>query len=261
MPKISALPVGTATSSTPFPAIVGGVTDQVTLEPVYTSLAGKAATSHTHAESDVTNLVTDLAAKATISTLTPTLTPLDQSSWTWVNQGAAVVTQSSTLVRLMAPTSATENVRARVVAVPATPYSVTAVVYPGPLRTGATTQIGLCFYDSAGGKIVAFGFNSNVASATNTINVGKYTNVTTLASNITLGSLSSIAEYWLRITDDGILHVYQVSFDKGINYETVLSEARATFFSTAAPNRYGIAVYNFGGVISCGGSFASLVTS
>ena len=65
--KISALPVGVATSSTPFPAVVGGVTDQVTLAPVYTSLAGKAATSHTHAESDVTNLVSDLAGKAAAS--------------------------------------------------------------------------------------------------------------------------------------------------------------------------------------------------
>lgn len=57
--------MGVATSSTPFPAVVGGVTDQVTLAPVYTSLAGKAATSHTHVESDVTNLVSDLSALAT----------------------------------------------------------------------------------------------------------------------------------------------------------------------------------------------------
>lgn len=55
--KISALPVGVATSSTPFPAVVGGATDQVTLAPVYTSLAGKAATSHTHVSADITDLV------------------------------------------------------------------------------------------------------------------------------------------------------------------------------------------------------------
>ena len=62
--KISALPVGVATSSTPFPAIVGGVTDQVTLAPIYAGLDGKAALVHTHVESDVTSLVADLALKS-----------------------------------------------------------------------------------------------------------------------------------------------------------------------------------------------------
>lgn len=40
-----------------------------------TDLAGKAATSHTHAESDVTNLVTDLAAKAPLASPALTGTP------------------------------------------------------------------------------------------------------------------------------------------------------------------------------------------
>ena len=44
MPKISALPVGVATSSTPFAAVVSGVTDQVTLEPVYDAIATFSAT-------------------------------------------------------------------------------------------------------------------------------------------------------------------------------------------------------------------------
>lgn len=43
--KISALPAGVATSSTPFAAVVSGVTDQVTLAPIYTTLATLTAAS------------------------------------------------------------------------------------------------------------------------------------------------------------------------------------------------------------------------
>jgi len=263
--KISALPVGVATSSTPFPAVVGGVTDQVTLAPIYTSLDGKATTSHTHAESDVTGLTTDLSNLqsdvAELQVQFPiVLTPLNQSAWSWLNQGSAVVNQASNLVRLTAPTDAGENIRSRIVIAPSAPYTVTALVYPGPLRTGATTQIGLCFYESSSGKIVAFGVDSNVASATNTVNVRKNTSTTVNSANTNLGALSSISAYWLRITDNGTNLIYLVSFDGGINYETVLSETRGTFF-TVAPDNYGISVQNFGGVISCGGSFASLAVT
>ena len=86
--------------------------------------------------------------------------------------------------------------------------------------------------------------------------------MTTNSANINLGALSSIQVYWLRITDDGTNLIYAVSFDGGVNYVTVLSETRATFFSTAPPNRYGIAVQNFAGSgTTIGGSFVSLTVT
>lgn len=230
--KISALPVGAATSSTPFPAVVGGVTDQVTLAPVYTSLDGKAALAHTHAESDITNLTTDLAGKAAISPLTPTLTPMNQSTWAWTNQGTASVTQSDGVVKLTAPSvGGGENFRVRSRVAPATPYKFATLMTPGPWYNN--TVYGLGLRESGTGKICIMGANISVSTALFATTIRKMTNATTLSSQvIEIVSTFPGKGIFLRVGADGTNVTYEYSFDS-FNWITALSELKAAFFTTA----------------------------
>ncbi len=71
--KASAASLSTHTGNTSNPhAVTAAQVGAYTTAQADTLLAAKASTTHTHAESDVTNLVSDLAAKATTSALATT---------------------------------------------------------------------------------------------------------------------------------------------------------------------------------------------
>ena len=262
MPKISALPVGAATSSTPFPAIVGGVTDQVTLAPIYTDLAGKAATSHTHAESDITNLITDLANRVVglvafaslpgagtagavyFFTDSPLVvrdngvsydyflsgykvTPLNTSAWSWENQDTASVTTVAGQVIFKSGT--TPGTHMFLHTAPAT--SVTTRILPN--MAGGSGLAGICFRESGTGKIIAFFIN-----VAKTLQINKYSATDTFSSSpITSGAFAFFPmPITLRLLNGATLS-FQYSVD-GAEYTTLFSEAKATFF-TVGPNQVG----------------------
>lgn len=71
-----------------------GSTNPVTSNGIYSALSGKASTSHTHAESDITNLTTDLAAKANKSSLSTVAT---SGSYADLSSKPTIPTVDSTL--------------------------------------------------------------------------------------------------------------------------------------------------------------------
>jgi hypothetical protein len=263
--KISALPVGVATSSTPFPAVVAGVTDQVTLAPIYTDLAGKAATSHTHAQSDVTNLVSDLAGKVSASVLTPTLTPLDQSAWSWFNQGSATVNQASNVVFLSSPSAVGTNLRGRLSgSYPTPPFTLTVAVIPTFQVNSAGANFGVFGVTISDGTLhkilVAANFNFTTGAAPPALWVGNYNSVTSPASATVIANINSAGTgvlVWLRVVDNNTNQIFSYSFD-GVNYVQILSESRITHL---VPNNIGIVMTNQSGSQSIGGSFISWALS
>ena len=278
--KISALPVGVATSSTPFPAIVGGVTDQVTLAPIYTGLDGKAALVHTHASTD---LVSGTVATARLGSGTATsttylsggqsyndlasitvhsffpgvsVTPLVQSSWAWVNQSSASVVQGANTV-FLGSTAVAAGIFARVIAAPATPYTITAMLRGWYTSLAVDQQwMGIIFRD-LGGKLML-----THIQASNQYQVSKYTSPTVFNSAPLAISLAAAGDYhWLRIADDGTNLKFFVSLD-GINFNLSYSETRGTWFSTApGPEQVGIFGVNAGGTERIGASYFSWVVS
>jgi hypothetical protein len=218
--KISALPAGTVGRTDAFPIVQGGVT--------------KAATfGHTHPESDVTNLTTDLSTITTnISNLQAsgvTYTPLDQSTWVWVNQGGSTVAQSNGAVSLYKPVSdAGTNVRGRVQPVPASTPWTFLMIY-NPIMSGGAVSTGFMLYD--GTKCYLLG----MMSATNLplIQANKYTGVGTYNSTPYSAALSS----WfpgpviMKLTDDGTNNIWSVSLNQGKTFLTLLTEARTAFMT------------------------------
>jgi len=171
----------------------------------------------------------------------PTLTPLVNGSYSWVNQGSATETVTSGVTLLRSPSNASENLRLRVKSVPTAPYTVTAALLPITLNSNFTNA-GLALRDSAGGGIVTFDqrFNSTTTNVPYLAS-NKYTNATTFNAAYTLSPLNPLAELfrsglmWLRIQDDNTNRIFQASAN-GFSWFTLLSALRTDFIT---PNQIG----------------------
>ena len=276
MPKISLLPVGVATSSTPFPAIVGGVTDQVTLSPLYsvistiqTDVSGKAATVHTHAESDVTNLVSDLASKSStghthtesdvtnlvsdLSNLTSSLATVliapTAGNYVSVSGGntygiiqSVIPPLSSTWTWVNQDSASVTVFAGRDVFKTGTVAGTHMFVHVAPTNS-ATARI---LPNMVGGGLLGICFRESgtgkiiaiFINSNKTLQVNKYTNTDTFASSpITSGSLIYFPmPIFLRLLNAATIS-FQYSVD-GAEYVTLFSEAKATFF-TVGPDQVG----------------------
>src|SRR5689334_17097883 len=122
--KISALPSGTIAATDSIPVVKSGVTTKVAASFVTdiatntsniatnTSDISSLKASRTTDEANISQAQTDISSlQSSVTTLqsqvlnAPALTALDQSSWSWVNQGSATVVQGSNVVYLTAPNS------------------------------------------------------------------------------------------------------------------------------------------------------------
>ena len=270
--KVSALPSGgTLLDTDAIPVVRAGVTDQVntgtlvadvsTAKTDITSLKS----SRTTDEADITSLkasrTTDEAAITALQNAAgPTRTPLDQSTWGWINQGSAAVNQGGNVVQLVLGTEGSENVRGRFTAAPATPYTITALIYPGPMNTSGTCGVGPAFRETGSGKIVYIAYVGNASGAGPKWHVHRNSSPT-VNSSVVSENVFSIpsSPQWVRISDNGTLTVYSYSFD-GVNFFTLVSETRGSFFTTA-PDQVGIIIQNFGAGITVAGSVISWVIS
>jgi hypothetical protein len=187
--------------------------------------------------------------------------PLDQSAWTWFNQGAAIVNQQGGLVYLQAPAGVGgTNLRGRLRgSYPATPFTLTVGVRPQfQFVPGAVTNLnalGFTISDGTQHKVlVVANFNFNTANGPNAIWVGKYTSATAASAATVLDQIQlNIDVTWLRVVDDGVNQTFYYSLDK-INWIQVLQEARTTFLT---PSDIGIVVTNQNGGIVAGGDIVS----
>jgi len=147
------------------------------------------------------------------------------AGFAWVNQGTAVETAQNGYIHLLGTTGT--NVRMRVKAVPARPYTVTVGMLVGaPAQNYA--KVGLVWRESATGRLhlhqLQYNGGWNVASS-------KWTNETTLSANyVAVGAQYQVAVLWLRITEDATNRICHYSFD-GYNWFLLHTIARADFLT------------------------------
>ena len=177
---------------------------------------------------------------------------LDQSGWSWVNQGAASVDQQKGMVQLLSPASvAGTSVRARVTTAPGTPYTIEMGLVPYFPTAGSVSNlaaIGIAFRESGTGKMVVIFFaNFKASSGTgpSAIFVATYTNATTFNTNlaefvtvILPPSYLAFPVMWLRVTDNGTNLIFEYSYDRV--HWTTLTTAGRTAFMAGGPDQIGV---------------------
>jgi hypothetical protein len=177
--------------------------------------------------------------------------PLDQSTWSWVNQGTATVTQASNVVFLLAQAGAGQQFRVREQVMPTPPFTVTARIIIDFVNTGSP-QGGLCLRESATGKLVVLRILPTGLSYARF--PGGVSSGTGAADVLTRPNLRPNHVWFrLRVASGTITASYALD---GVNFWQLANEAVTTSFTTA-PDRLGITVNSEG----TGGGIALSVMS
>jgi len=150
----------------------------------------------------------------------------DLDDFTWVNQGTATADDSHGGITLY-DTARSDNHRMLVMTEPATPYTITACVL---IRDPVTSYAfgGLCWRDSASGKVVVFVHSSESGGS---LRAGKWNSPTSYSAwywNVTLGLAHGLM--WLRIADDGTSRICSWSVD-GQHWSQVHSVSNTDFIT------------------------------
>jgi hypothetical protein len=177
--------------------------------------------------------------------LFPFTAPPTGGSWSWVNQGSATWTEAKDAAVLTSPFTAGQNIAARMITAPATPYTITAYIVPPPTFQ-AFMGYGLVFRQNGAGTgqnkmLLCAQFAGNAAgSAQNVTRVVRATNATTVGT--TDAEVQNwTMPHWFRVTDNGTNLIYSVSND-GQTWVQVFSGTRTTAIDQG-PDQVGVFVY------------------
>ena len=159
--------------------------------------------------------------------------PVD-ANFTWVNQGTATKTATSTYVILQDVDAGGDQLRMRVLSAPATPYTVTlAFNVNGVGGSTAGYSAGFVGRQSGDGKAYIIG----CATATNVqyLAVQKFSSSSAWNSNVSFINNSGVGlrgkNVWVRYTDDGTNRRAWSSAD-GVVFNPIIStEGRTTYLT------------------------------
>lgn len=189
---------------------------------------------------------------------------LDQSGWTWVNQGSATVDQAGGSVYLDTPAAAGTNLRVRKTTAPSTPYTLTTGIKRWFSIASSLTSLmaaGLIVRESSTGEMSAIAianFTFATANAPASIWAGNYNSATSAAGAI--GSERNSANIgdpvWLRITDNGTNLIFEASIDK-IHWYQIASVGRTTHMA-GGPDEIGIFITDQAGATQASAAFVHL---
>lgn len=161
-------------------------------------------------------------------------------SFTWVNQGTATASDYASGGAYMdVPKYSGDNCRMLVRTLTA-PFKVTSCIRWGTGANSATsisqgTKVGLCFRESATGKIVANAWRGN-----RNMTVSSFDSPTAINTNINYASWRVNGPVWFQLEYDGADLYYRRSID-GINFIQQYTHAKDAFFTTA-PDQVGMFV-------------------
>lgn len=155
------------------------------------------------------------------------ITPADNTTFSWVNQGTATLGTNGGALLLSAPASGGVDVKLRVATAPATPYTITALVETGNNGTNFAWS-GLAFRASGSGALVLFGPLSDTGRQD--LTVAKYNNPTSFSATYTTARQATSRTWWLRISDNGVNRISSWSPD-GFNWIQVHSVGRTDFLT------------------------------
>jgi hypothetical protein len=167
------------------------------------------------------------------------LYPIDPAQFSWTNQGSATETTTNGFAYLEIPSSATNSLRIRRKAQPATPYVIT-VGFLALVVNFSFFDAGICFRESATSKLEVLRLAS--AAASTSIYLTTASSETALVSNIyTLGIMGNGGFgqlMWFRMANDGTNLTMSYSVN-GYNF-TAIGAARAkNAYFTTAPDQVG----------------------
>lgn len=149
---------------------------------------------------------------------------------TWVNQGSATVADDATGVTIYSPSNgAADNLRLRHKAVPATPYTVTALVGFTANPTASFPVGSFGWYDGTT-KLQSIDFSfRNAAAVAPRMVVRDWDTITSPSTLRATVPDSVLTPTWCRLQDDGTTVSFQISFD-GVHFATLYSIAKASGF-------------------------------
>ena len=178
---------------------------------------------------------------------------LDQSGWSWFNQGTSTIRQGGGLLELVAQSTGGTSVRGRFTTLPSRPFAVTIGIvprFPPSTNLANLAGIGIAMYESGTTKFNAF-FVANFdftngnpppvfawqqyatpTGGTGTLYAQKKagTDFHAYAANTVLPPFGIV---WLRYSDDGVNAKTEYSWDK-INWNLMSApQSRTTGFTTA----------------------------
>lgn len=161
------------------------------------------------------------------------MTPPVSGDFSWVNQGTSTVTATKGMMVLAPQSSASDSLRLLVKTAPATPYTITVAMLPlsGTYTTSyAIPQFGICWRDSASGKILTYGWGCQ--SYALNFAYAQWTNHTTLSAGQYQYGAAPQVPFWIRFSDDGTYRNVQISSD-GFKFANITAPQGRTVFLTA----------------------------
>lgn len=179
-------------------------------------------------------------------------TPVDDSTFAWVNQSGATTTSADGRTFLLRTASAADGLHMRTKALPPAPYKITLGFIP--MQPFADfSAVGLFLRESGSGKVVVLELLSNsflpaVNAQQKVIYLEKWSSPTVsvagyITTPVTLYApcWQEGANMWFQFEDDGALRYSRVSNDGSHFYE--ISNLGNTDYIT--PDEYGFFVRNF----------------
>ena len=173
-------------------------------------------------------------------------TSLPSIAGTWVNRGAATLTNTTGVAIMSLPSVAGGNIRGQFFSTPVPPYTATVGVYVVEGSSGVASHCGIAIRDSVGGGVHTWAARFSSASPTqfpflenirwNSPTVFGGVNL----SNATAWGAVSSKEVWLRLVDDGVNRIWSYSKD-GFTYFTGYTEARTSIITA---NQWGYYCYS-----------------
>lgn len=157
------------------------------------------------------------------------VTDFIDTTFTWLNQGTSTISSSERgYMNLLAPASASNNIRARVKTIATAPYKWT-ILFSMFQNVVNFQNAGMILRDSASGKIITFCLNES-----NILRVFKFNSATSFDTAYTIGSwrsgFNTSSGLYLRIHDDNTNRHYQFSMDK-VYWHNVLTTLRTDWIT------------------------------
>jgi len=161
------------------------------------------------------------------------LIALDQSGWTWDNQGTKTVVQANGIVFLSGPaTGAGTSVGMRHTSAPGSPYVITAAIRLLQAGDDDVTASAALMFGGIGWRSGAGGLRLIVAAANGGIYLYQYNNTTSFDLML-VGRLPGYSggPIWLQIENNGVNHFARYSQD-GVNFTLVRQSVIGEFTET-----------------------------
>lgn len=146
---------------------------------------------------------------------------------TWINQETASSVTTYGGVQMIGPASAGNDVRLLKKTAPATPYTITVMLFPHILLVNFMA-CGLAFRQSSDGKLSLLRLTT--VSSIFELAVSTFNSPTSAVGNNVLLPVNTQTPVFLRIADNGTNRIYSWSMD-GYTWVQIFSETRTTFLT------------------------------